>query len=106
MSITGELTYQGLAVPGEISFEPLNAQGSSVGRATSITVSANGSFRVHLPTTSTDSQLYRLTVRVAPPAPVEASSSINPNAFGADVKTVPLVRTLQGPHTLHLAITQ
>gem|GEM_PF-3302959 len=106
MSVTGELTYQGLAVPGEISFEPLDAQGLSIGRATSITVPTTGSFRVHLPTISTDSQLYRLTVRVAPPAPVEASLSINPNAFGANVKTVPLVRTLQGQHTLHLAITQ
>lgn len=106
LSITGELTYQGIAVPGEISFEPLDADGKSVGRATSITVPAHGSFRVHLPKIATESQPYRLTVRVSAPNTASTGSPINANAFGANVKTVSLVRTLKDQQTLHLAITQ
>ncbi len=107
LSISGELTFQGVAVPGEITFEPLDSSGKSVGRALSIAVPASGSFSASLPAKAAESQPYRLTVRVAPPAATDAeAAAINPNPFGSGVKTVPLLRELKHGQKLVLAITQ
>lgn len=104
LSVTGELTYQGAAVPGEISFEPLDANGKSVGRAVSISVPESGRFRANLPSKSAESQPFRLTVRVAPPS--VTGTTINATEFGARTKTVPLHRDLRNNQTLNLVVTQ
>lgn len=107
LSVSGLLTYQGVAVPGEITFEPIDANGKSIGRATAVTVSDRGAFRVSLPSGAAESRPFRLMVRVAPPSPTgHADAAINPAAFGAGVKTVPLLRELRDGQKLVLAVTQ
>ncbi len=104
LTVTGELTYQGASVPGEISFEPLGENGKSVGRAVSIAVPETGRFRASLPSQSAEPQPFRLTVRVAPPS--VTGTTINATEFGARTKTVPLHRELRNNQTLNLVITQ
>lgn len=105
MSVSGELTFEGVLVPGEISFEPLDAKGHAAGRAVTISVPESGTFNAALPRRTQSPQPFRLVLRVAPPRPTSALSE-NVTAFSAEVKTISLNRELQDGKKLLLAITQ
>ena len=104
ISVPGRLMFQGAATAGEMSFEPLDANGKPNGRAVTVNADRDGRFTALLPATGDAESRYRIVLRVSPP-----SDDQMPTAFrttGDSIKTVTLDRLLADGKPLSLLVTQ
>ena len=108
ITASGITTFDGIPVPGEVTFEAVDDKLVATGRAISAYPDSHGRFSATLPlpsgTSAGDSLRCRVTLRLSPP-----TESGLPVAFDYDVppeKVVTLFRTVEPGKTLHFAVTQ
>jgi hypothetical protein len=108
ITTSGVTTFDGIPVPGEITFEAVDDRLVAIGRAVSVYPGTDGRFTATIPFPqehlSGSPLRCRITLRLSLP-----TESGLPVAFDYDVpseKVVTLLRDVESGRTLHFAITQ
>ncbi len=104
ISVPGTVMFQGVATAGEISFEPLDANGKLSGRAVTVSSDRDGRFKAFLPTTGGTQLRCRIVLRVSPHSDDEMPAAFRTQ--GTAIKTVTLDRLLSNGQSLNLLVTQ